>query len=255
MTSTLEQASPRSAKYGLAAALPLALTGLIITAVLAVVAGVVGLIVGLVITAVAVVVRTRTFAAGIDDAIIQQLGARPADGPEAAGFRNLAEGLSATAGVPLPELMILDTPSVNLLVVGTDAEHTAIVATSGLLSQLSRVELEGVVARAFVQLRQGDVFSATMGVRLEAAPATRIFASVLGHNSSLGDPDRDVLLDRSAVMLTRYPPGLVGALGVCLRVGSMVSAGSPLLRRLWLVDPISVDADALAHRMEALRLL
>jgi hypothetical protein len=94
-----------------------------------------------------------------------------------------------------------------------------------------------------------------MGVRLEAAPATRIFASMLGHNSSLSDPDRDVLLDRSAAMLTRYPPGLVGALGVCLRVGSMVSAGSPLLRRLWLVDPISVDADALTHRMEALRLL
>jgi hypothetical protein len=39
--------------------------------VLAVVAGVVGLIVGLAITAVAVVVRMRTFAAGIDDAIIR----------------------------------------------------------------------------------------------------------------------------------------------------------------------------------------
>jgi Zn-dependent protease with chaperone function len=157
VTSTLEQVSPRSARYGLAAALPLALLGLIVAAVLAGVAGIVGLIVGLVITAVAVVVRMRTFAAGIDDAIIHQLGAKPADGPEAAGFRNLAEGLSATAGVPLPELLILDTPSVNLLVVGTDAEHAAMIATSGLLSQLSRVELEGVVARAFVQLRQGDV--------------------------------------------------------------------------------------------------
>lgn len=56
-------------------------------------------------------------------------------------------------------------------------------------------------------------------------------------------------------MLTRYPPGLIGALGACLRVGAMVSAGSPSLRRLWLVDPITVDADALTHRMEALRLL
>jgi Zn-dependent protease with chaperone function len=255
VTSTLEQASPRSTSYGLAAALPLALAGLIITAVLTVVVGVIGLIVGLVITGVAVVVRMRTFAAGIDAAIIGHLGATPADGPEAAGLRNLAEGLSATAGVPLPELLILDTPSVNLLVVGTDAEHAAIIATSGLLAQLSRVELEGAVARAFVQLRQGDVFSATMGIRLEAAPATRIFASMLGHRSNLEDPDRDVLLDRSAVMLTRYPPGLVGALGVCLRVGSMVSAGSPSLRRLWLVDPLTADADALTHRMEALRLL
>jgi hypothetical protein len=48
-----------------------------------------------------------------------------------------------------------------------------------------------------------------MGVRLEAAPATRIFASLLGHSSNLEDPDRDVLLDRAAVTLTRYPPGIV----------------------------------------------
>ena len=134
MTSTLEQASPRSTSYGLAAALPLALVGLIITAALTVVVGIVGLFVGLVITVIAVVVRMRTFAAGIDGAIIGQLGAKPAEGPEAAGLRNLAEGLSATAGVPMPELLLLDTPSVNLLVVGTDSEHAAIVATSGLLS-------------------------------------------------------------------------------------------------------------------------
>lgn len=255
MTSTLEQTSPRSTRYGLAAALPLALIGLILTAALTVVVGVVGLVVGLVVTVIAVVVRMRTFANGIDAAILGQLGAKPADGPETAGLRNLAEGLSATAGVPIPELLVLETPSVNLLVVGTDAEHAAIVATSGLIAELSRVELESVVARAFVQLRQGDVFSATMGVRLEAAPATRLFASMLGHSSTLDDPDRDVLLDRAAVMLTRYPPGLVGALGTCLRVGSMVSAGSPSLRRLWLVDPLTADADALTHRMEALRLL
>ena len=133
--------------------------------------------------------------------------------------------------------MILDTPSVNLLVVGTDAEHTAIVATSGLLSQLSRVELEGVVARAFVQLRQGDVFSATMGVRLEAAPATRIFASVLGHNSSLGDPDRDVLLDRSAAMLTRLQ-----------KLASINSLA------LWRCDMVNTACAAIRLSQERLRL-
>lgn len=177
MTSTLEQSTPRSTSYGAAAALPLALAGLVLTAALAVVGGLIGLVIGLVITAVAVVARMRTFAVGIDAAIMGQLGAIPADGPEASGLRNLAEGLSATAGVPLPELFVLETPSVNLLVVGTDSEHAAIVATSGLISQLSRVELEGVVARAFVQLRQGDVFAATMSLRLESAPATFLCCS------------------------------------------------------------------------------
>lgn len=255
MTSTLEQASPRSTSYALAASLPLACAGIILTAALTAVLGIIGLAIGIVVTAVAVIIRMRTFTVGIDESIMGQLGAHPASGPMAAGFENLSEGLSASAGVPMPQLLILDSPSVNMLVVGTDAEHASIVATSGLLEQLSRVELEGVIARAFVQLRQGDVFSATMAIRLESAPMTRLFASVLGHRSDLDDPDRDVLLDRAAVMLTRYPPGLIGALGACARIGSMVSAGSPSLRRLWLVDPITVDGDALEHRMEALRLL
>lgn len=255
MTSTLEQTSPRTTSYALASALPLACAGIVVTAALTLVLGVIGLGVGLVITIAAVVIRIRTFAAGIDEALLEQLGATPATGPESAGFRNLAEGLSATAGVPLPSLLQLETPSVNLLVIGTDAEHAAIVATSGLLEQLSRVELEAVVARAFVQLRQGEVYSATMGLRLEGAPMTRLFATALGHRSDLDDPDRDVLLDRAAVMLTRYPPGLIGALEVCSRVGTMVSAGSSSLRRLWLVDPITTETDSLTHRMEALRLL
>jgi hypothetical protein len=255
VTSTLEQTSPRSTSYALAAALPLACAGIVLAAALTLVLGVIGLAIGLVLTVVAVVVRMRTFTAGVDEAILGQLGAVPATGDNAAGFHNLAEGLSATAGVPLPSLFLIETPSVNLLVVGTDSDHASIVATSGLLAQLSRVELEAVVARAFVLLRQGEVYSDTMGLRLERAPMTRLFASALGHRSRSDDADRDVLLDRAAVMLTRYPPGLIGALGVCERVGAMVSSGSPSLRCLWLVDPVAVDADALSHRMEALRLL
>jgi len=255
VTSTLEQSTPRTARYGLAALLPLALAGLIITAVLTVLVGVIGLVIGLVVTAVAVVVRARTFDTGLDAAILRDLGAAPAEGPDAAGLVNLAEGLSATAGVPVPDLFVIDTPSINLLVVGTDPDDAAIVATSGLLGRLSRVELEAVVARAFVQLRQGDVFAATMSIKLESSPVTRVFASMLGHDSDLDDPDRDVLLDRAAVMLTRYPPGLVGALQSCREVGSIVSASPASMRRLWLVDPLGTDTQSLDHRMEAIRLL
>jgi heat shock protein HtpX len=256
VTATVEQ-SPRTGGYAVAAAVPVVCIGIVVTAVLTLVIGIIGLALGLVLTAVVAFVRVRTFASGIETQILDRLGVRPADEESAAGLRNLTEGLSATAGVPVPALFVVDETAANLLVLGTTPESAAIVVTTGLLSSISRIELEGVVARALAQIRQGDVVAATMAVRLERTPATRLFAGVLGATASIDDPDRNLLLDRAAVVLTRYPPGLTGALRACERAGTVVTHTEPALARLWLADPADAVASTadLEHRIEALKLL
>ena len=77
---------------------------------------------------------------------------------------------------------------------------------------------------------------------------------------SVADPDRDLLLDRAAASLTRYPPGLIGALEVLQRVGTVISRPDPTTAHLWLADPGAVvpgmpARPSLDLRIEALRLL
>lgn len=256
MTAAVDQSPPRSGGYATAAAIPVLCIGIIVTAVLTLVLGIIGLIVGLVLTAGAAVFRVRTFATGIETQILAGLPLRDADGDDAAGLRNLADGLATSAGVPMPRLNVIDDSSCNALVVGTSPEDSVLVVTSGLLASTTRVQLEAVVARALAQIRQGDLVDATMAVRFERTPVTRVVASMTGALRSAEDPDRDVLLDRAAVGLTRYPPGLIGALEACLQAGTTVSVATASTAHLWMVDPTGTDVtDELNHRIEALRLL
>ena len=76
---------------------------------------------------------------------------------------NLADGLSATSGVPVPDLFVLDDPGANMLLVGESSATPAVVVTSGLLDALDRIQLESVVAWAFAELRQGELPAASRG--------------------------------------------------------------------------------------------
>jgi len=257
VTATVEHSASTARRYAIAAALPVVCAGLIVSALLVFVAGPVGLILGLVFTVVASILRTRRFGIGVELEILQGLQLRDASGDDAAGLRNLTEALSATAGVPMPSLHVLEAKSCNSMVVGRTPETSALVVTSGLLNDASRIELEAVVARALVQIRQGDLVGATMAIKLGRSALTRVAASFLGALRTLEDPDRDVLLDRAAVRLTRFPPGLIGALETCLSAGTAIRSADPATIHLWMVDPAGGDAvtTQLEHRIEALRLL
>ena len=254
MTATLEKPTTNPMVWSIAAGTPLALLGIVVTAVLTVVLGVIGLLIGLVVTIVAVVVRVRSFPGPVEQRLLSALPTRAADGDDAAGLRNLVEGLSAAAGVPIPELRIIDEPSVNAFVLGLTPERSTLVVTEGVLG-LGRIPLEAVVARALVQIRQGELSSITMSTRLASAPMVRIVASMLGAAHLTDDPDRDVLVDRAATSLTRYPPGMVTALESAAAKGSLVSSAGSTPTVLWMVDPAGADHDRLDLRIEALRLL
>lgn len=238
----------------MAVAVPVVSIGIILTAILTVVLAVVGLVIGLVVTVVATVVRVRTFGRATDRRIVDAFTTTPAlDSPAAAGLINLTEGLSSSVGVDPPEVLVLDDPGCNLLVVDDGEGRASLVVTTGLLAAVTRVELEGVVARALVQIRQGDAASVIDEIAVDRAPDVKIVRSVLGGRSVVDDPDRDVLLDRAAVSVTRYPPGLMAALEACRRETTAVAGADPATSALWLADP--TGHSSLDHRIEALGLL
>ncbi|HEY6532642.1 MAG TPA: hypothetical protein VIY72_10070 [Acidimicrobiales bacterium] len=272
MTATTEH--PPSTRLLLAAAVvPLAAFGLVVSVLFFVVFGPVGLVVGLVLTAVAVWVRAHTLTTGVRDRVLARIGAGPFDRAAHARFVNLAEGLSTTSGVPVPDLFVVDDPGANLLVVGERPDQAAMVVTTGLLAALDRIQLESVVARGFAELRQGQLPAATVAVDAIARPAmtlaaggpgallVRPFGGLLAAGyRSVADSDHDLVLDRSAASLTRYPPGLVNALEQMQRVGTALLRPDPTTAHLWIADPGAAVPGMPARpmldlRIEALRLL
>ncbi len=254
MTATLEKPTTNPMVWTIAAGAPMALLGLVVTAALTVVLGIIGLLIGLVLTVVAVIVRVRSFPGPVEQKLLATLPTRAASGDDAARLRNLVDGLAAAAGVPVPELLVIDEPSINAFVIGLAPERSTLVVTEGVLG-LGRIPLEAVVARALVQIRQGELAAITMSTRLASSPMVRIIATLFGAAHLTDDPDRDVLVDRAGVALTRYPPGLVTALESAATKGSLVRSATGTPGALWMVDPAGADHDRLDLRIEALRLL
>lgn len=126
--------------------------------------------------------------------------ARPA-GPEGANARlhNVVEGLCVAAGLPKPDLYVVDDRTLNAFSVGRNPGHASLVVTSGLLDKLDRVELEGVVAHELAHIRNHDTLLTTTAVGL---PLLRLVLP--GRRESLADV--------TGVRFTRYPPGLIAAL-------------------------------------------
>jgi heat shock protein HtpX len=70
---------------------------------------------------------------------------------------NTVEEMKIAAGLPaMPKVYIVDDPSPNAFAMGMKPEKSAIAVTAGLLSQLNRDELQGVVAHEMSHIVNRD---------------------------------------------------------------------------------------------------
>lgn len=73
-------------------------------------------------------------------------------------LRNVVEETAIAAGVPAPEIYVLEhEPGINAFAAGYAPEDAAIAVTRGTLELLSRDELQGVVAHEFSHILNGDM--------------------------------------------------------------------------------------------------
>lgn len=84
-------------------------------------------------------------------------GARPAKPIEDQVLRNVVEEMAIASGLPAPQIYVIDDLSPNAFATGPDPEHAAIIVTAGLLSKLTRKELQGVVAHEMGHIRNFDI--------------------------------------------------------------------------------------------------
>lgn len=161
------------------------------------------------------------------DRALAAIGAVPLQG--ASRLENLVEGLCLANGITVPHLMVVESGARNTCVIGLAEPHASLVVTRGLLDNLGRIELEGVVARQLALIKSGHGAFGTLVAGIASVWPGAIDRLV---------PERsDVVADMRAVGLTRYPPGLLEALEQ-IETDPVLTSAPGWTRHLWIEDPV-----------------
>jgi heat shock protein HtpX len=187
-----------------------------------------------------------------DRLVLSAARARKVTHEEEPRLHNVVEGVALAAGLPKPEVYVIPEKAPNAFATGRDPEHSSIAVTRGLLDEMNRLELEGVIAHEMSHIKDRDILLGTIvatlvgsvvliaefmlrwfwwggGVRgrrggsQEGGGGFAILA-LAGVVLALVAPlfaqiiklsvsrRREYLADAQGALLTRYPPGLAAAL-------------------------------------------
>lgn len=174
---------------------------------------------------------------------IMMTGAKKANRRDNRRLYNIVENLTITAGLPMPEVYIIDDPAPNAFATGRDPDHAVVAATTGLIDIMDDKELTAVMAHELSHVKNYDIrvsaiafalvcvigFLSDIGFRMmrysrkndkENSPVglfmiilTAIFAPLAASIAQMAvSREREYLADISAVEITRYPEGMISAL-------------------------------------------
>ncbi|MDP0498851.1 MAG: M48 family metallopeptidase [Verrucomicrobiota bacterium JB022] len=95
-------------------------------------------------------------------AVARSLGGRKVDEttrqPAERRLLNVVEEMALAAGVPVPEVYVLENEAaINAFAAGTTIENAAVAVTQGTLDSLTRDELQGVIGHEFSHILNGDM--------------------------------------------------------------------------------------------------
>ena len=163
---------------------------------------------------------------------------------------NIVEEMSIAAGVPVPDVFVLEAESgINAFAAGLEQSDAAVAVTRGALERLNRAELQGVIAHEFSHILNGDMrinqrlMGFSFGILVLALAGRWMLNSMRFSRRSRGkgagvavalgaallaigyigiffgrlikaavSRQREMLADASAVQFTREPEGLASAL-------------------------------------------
>lgn len=227
---------------------------------------------GAIAAAIGVIVALVARAAG-PSLVLQFSRARHASALELQMVDNVVEEMSIAAGIPKPEVYVIDDDAPNAFATGMDPKHGVVVVTTGLIRKLDRDELQGVVAHEISHIRNYDVRLMTTlaivagliplfadfflrstfwggGRRRDRDDGGAVIFLVIGLVLAILAPifakllelavsrQREYLADASAAELTRYPEGLASALEKISRDPEPLEAANRATEHMYIVNPL-----------------
>lgn len=176
----------------------------------------------------------------------------------------IAEGLKVT-----PDVYLIDDPSPNAFAAGRKPEKAVIAVTTGLLSMLEKVELEGVLAHELGHIKNLDIRFMTLVVVLvgtiilisDLLTRSMFYGRGRRENSGGGaivivglvlailspliaeliklavSRQREYLADATAALTTRYPEGLARALEKIAAADKPMRKANHATAHLYIANP------------------
>lgn len=198
--------------------------------------------------------------------------ARPLEPGQLPWLESMTADLARRAGLPMPRLYLVDSPTPNAFATGRSPEKAAVAVTTGLLQLLGRRELAGVLAHELSHVKNRDTLIMTVAGTL-AGVITHVAQLVFWWGGALlgrGDDEdegggvlatlgllivapvaatllqlgisraREFDADASAAQLTGDPEGLASALSRLESGNRMIPLDhSPATAHLFIVNPLS----------------
>lgn len=224
-----------------------------------------------------------------DRIVLRASKARLATPEQHARLHNIVDGLCIAAGIPKPAVYVIPEQAPNAFATGRSPEHASIAVTEGLLEQLNRVELEGVIAHELSHVRNRDILVGTLVATLVgvvvlladwmrraffwgggrrgdrdrggsglgivlvvAALVLSILAPLMAQLIRLAvSRKREYLADADGALLTRYPPGLAAALRKIAASTNQMRVANNATAHLWFSQPSRTPGEGVS-RLERL---
>lgn len=190
-----------------------------------------------------------------------------------AQLHNIVENLAITAGLPKPQVYLIDDPAPNAFATGRNPKKGAVAVTTGLLTILNKAELEGVLAHELAHIGNRDTLVMTMTVILSGiigmvgewlwhsmywfggrgnsdqdsrqwmfwvvAIVGSIVANVIAMLLRFAiSRKREFLADATGALITRYPEGLASALEKLQLHGTGLKHANEQTAHLFISNPL-----------------
>ncbi|MDD5659243.1 MAG: M48 family metalloprotease [Actinomycetota bacterium] len=212
-----------------------------------------------------------------DKIVLQISNAHPIEKESDLRVSYMVEGLSIAAGIPVPKTYIIEDKAMNAFTTGRNPKNGVLVLTRGIIDNLNREELKGVISHEISHIKNYDILLGTVIVvfvgmlsiasnfilrsfflgggkrrsnerniggllgiiMLIIGLLLIIFSPIIGTMIRMAiSRNREFLADSNGVLITRYPAGLSNALRK-ISANSSVENASSATSHLFIADPLA----------------
>ncbi len=205
-----------------------------------------------------------------DSIVMRAYRAKPAvefrNDPRVRAYLEDTQDLARRAGLPEPKIAIIEMDQPNAFATGRNPQNAAVVATTGLLSTLTRDEVAGVMAHELAHIKNRDTLTMTVTATIAGAIGLIAnFALFFGGNRERGgmlaalavailapiaaglvqmaiSRAREYEADRIGAEILGDPRPLASALakiaGGARRIRSRQAEDNPAMAHLFIINPL-----------------